>query len=298
MTHCKRFFVFSIAGSLGLAASAQIISDDFETDTSANYTLVDEANAASGDGTPDSTSAFAFDYIAAGIPLAPNSAPGDTGGLRFAANETGDDAGAPDHITAFHNTPVTSQFFTLTVDVYMDVEAASGSTEFTHVGVAGSTADFLSIFTPVVTNGHTLAFTGDGGSASDYRHSDADQIFNTGDATYLDPANSTNGTGDLYQALFPNGSPAAGSPGNLWTTLEIVNDGSALTYSLDGTPIIRTSFNGTDGDLVSLGYADVFNSVGPHAVIFDNLTVTDVPEPATAALLGLGALAMLRRRGA
>ncbi|MEM1445633.1 MAG: PEP-CTERM sorting domain-containing protein [Planctomycetota bacterium] len=295
----KKALTCSVVGSFGLSATAAtLISDDFEVDSSANYTLVDEATGASGDGTPDSTSAFAFDYIAAGIPLAPNSTAGDTGGLRFAANETGSDAGAADHITAFHNTAVTSPFFTLTVDVYMDVESAGGSTEFAHVGVAGSTSDFLSIFTPVVFNGHTLAFTGDGGSASDYRHSDPDEIFNTGDPTYLDPANSTNGTGALYQGLFPTGSPAAGSPGNLWTTLEVVNNGSTLTYSFDGTPIITTDFDGSGGDLIALGYADVFSSVGPHAVIFDNLTVTDVPEPATAALLGLGGLAMLRRRSA
>ncbi|MEM8495046.1 MAG: PEP-CTERM sorting domain-containing protein [Planctomycetota bacterium] len=297
-----------VTGSLGLSVSAQttFITDDFEVDSSANYTILDDGNAPSGDGVADSTSAFAFDYVAAGIPLAPNSTAGDVGGLRFTANDTSGDGGAAstaeeDHITAFHNTAVTSPTFTLTVDVYMGVESGSGSTEYGHIGVASDASDFNSIFTPIAGPGHYLAFTGEGGSASDWRHSTpSTPAVPTGDATYLDPANTTNGTGALYQSLFPNAKPnvLAGSPGNEWMTVEIVSDSVNLTYSINGTPIIRTPVELTDGNLASLGYADVFDSVGPHFVVYDNLTVTDVPEPATAALLGLGGLAMLRRRSA
>ena len=64
----------ALAGSAG-AQSTVIISDTFETDTSADYTIVD-------DGTPNGTQAFNWDYVAAGIPLAPRSQAGDTGGLR------------------------------------------------------------------------------------------------------------------------------------------------------------------------------------------------------------------------
>ncbi len=292
----------TVAAALAAGVSAQgQISDNFEVDSSANYTIVDESNAASGDGTPDSTAAFAFDYVSAGIPLAPNSSAGDVGGLRLAVNETANDAGAADHIAAFNNTAIVSPYFTLSVDIYMGVEAgAGGSTEMAHIGVAGNTSDFLSIFTPIVDNGHFMSMTGEGGSSSDYRHSEpGSPAVPSGNADYLNSDNTTNATGDTYQALFP--SPPydfAGSPGNSWTTLTIVNNGNSLTYSLDGTPIIRTSFDGSAGDLVSLGYTDPFSSVGPHFVIYDNLTVTDVPEPATAALLGLGGLAMLRRRSA
>ncbi|MEM6855067.1 MAG: PEP-CTERM sorting domain-containing protein [Planctomycetota bacterium] len=293
-----------IAGlSFGASAQAQIISDDFEVDSSASYTLVDESNAASGDGTPDSTSTFAFDYIAAGIPLAPNSSVGDVGGLRLAANETSADAGAADHITAFHNTAITAPEYRLTVDVYMQVESAGGSTEFGHVGVGSSSSDYLSIFTPVVFNGNTLAFTGEGGSASDYRISDNDQIFNTGDPVYLANAvgdsNTTNATGDIYQTIFSdaNGYEFAGSPGNNWATLEVAVIAGIVTYSFNGVDIIQTAYDPT-GNLIALGYADVFSSVGPHAVIYDNLSVEIIPEPTSLALMGVGSLALLRRRGA
>lgn len=285
-----------------VASSQTLFSDNFEVDSSANYTLVDESNGASGDGTPDSTSAFAFDYIAAGIPLAPNSTVGDVGGLRLAANETANDAGAADHITAFHNTLVTSPSYLLEVDMYMQVESAGGSTEYANVGIGGSSDDFLSIFTPIVDNGHFLAVTGEGGSASDFRHSQpGNPAVPSGDPTYLNSDNTTNATGDTYQAIFAGGD-FPGSPGNRWTTLTILVTPDAVQYAFDGTAIIETTNTGSDG-LVGLGYADLFSSVGPHSVVYDNLRVTnipvaEIPEPATLGLLGLGlaAFAGIRRR--
>ncbi len=287
-----------VAGLLAIAtgAPAALIFDSFDSDTSANYTIVDESNAASGDGTPDSTIAFAFDYSTVGIPIAPRTIGSSTLGLRIAANETENDAGAPDHITAFNKISVTGSY-RLTVDMYMGVEAAGGTTEFSLIGVAGNSMDFNSIFSPIAGSGHFLAMTGDGGSGSDYRHSTPDTpAVPGGDASYLNSTNTTDATGDIYQAIFPGGD-FAGSPGNRWTTLTIdVVAGGNVTYSLDGTPIIQTATESTDG-LVSLGYSDVFSSVGPHFVVFDNLDVSVIPEPSAAmlALLGLSFVARRRR---
>lgn len=287
------------------AASASLLTDTFEVDSSANYTVKTDANSPAGDGSADSTSQFAFDYIGAGIPLAPNSAPGTRGGLRFTVNASEEGADGPsateeDHITAYNNVAISSPFYTLSVDMYMGVQTTQpGTTELAHIGVAGNTTNFNSIFTPIAGSGHFVSITGEGGSASDYRHYNPSlTAVPTGNASYLNSTNTTNNTGDTYQTLFPVPPfQFAGAPGNSWVTVSIEVNPATVTYLINGTPIIRTATEVSAG-LVSLGYVDPFDSVGPHFVIYDNLRVV-VPEPSS---LCLGALFMvglvgLRNRG-
>ncbi|QDT68618.1 hypothetical protein MalM25_15410 [Planctomycetes bacterium MalM25] len=287
----------AVVAALGLSSNAYatLLSDDFEVDSSASYTVIQDA-------TPDSTATFAFDYIAAGIPLAPNSAPGDTGGLRMTANDT---LGASDAITAFHNTAVTGSPYKLTVDVYMGVQGTGGTTEYMHVGVAGDGATVNSLFLPITGSGHFLAVTGEGGSSSDFRHSRPAAIgglTNTGDLSYLNSDNTTNATGDTYQDIFSNanGYSFAGSPGNNWATLEVLVTSGLIQYSFNGTPIIRNEYSAADGDLISLGYGDLFSSLATpfqsQFVIYDNLSVVAVPEPSTALLSVLGLVGFVARR--
>jgi hypothetical protein len=293
----KTFLVWGCVLALAGSASATIIADDFEMNTAANYTVVEN-------GGPDATASFAYDYIAAGIPLAPRSMAGDVGGLRMTAN---DSLGVANAITAFHNTPIVGLAnYTLLVDVYIGVTGTSGTTEHAHVGVAGDGVTPNQLFSPISGSGHYLAFDGEGGSSSDYRHfKPSVTSVPSGDPSYLNSTNTTNSTGDTYQNLFP--SPPytwAGSPGNAWTTLKIEfagGVGGTITYSLDGatgmTPIIQDTSEILDG-FISLGHADLFTSVAApfqsQFVIYDNLEV--IPEPGTMMLLGLGALLALRRR--
>jgi hypothetical protein len=286
----------SLGQIAGLASIA--IADNYETDTSGNYTVVN-------DGTPNGTVTFGFDYVAAGIPLAPRSTAGDTKGLRFTAN---DSLTAVDAWTAFHNTTITAPKYIMTVDVYMRFDALVASTEYAHVGVGGNGTTFNSIFTPISGSGSFMAFTGDGGSASDYRwYLDAANggptTYAATDASHL--GHGANNTGAFYQALFPGGT-VVGSPGNLWTTVEITVDNVAksIQYRMDGQLVFDSTpngpFTGNLNGLVSLGYSDPFTSVASPANniygVFDNLTVELVPEPSSLALVGLGGLALLARR--
>ncbi len=281
------FTLAVLAGAIATApVSAALIADDFEVDSSASYTVV-ETNG------PDSTIIFAYDYVTAGYALAPNSTAGDMGGLYMTVNNS---LGAANALTAFNNIDITESAYLLSVDIYMGVEGSSGTTEFAHIGVAGDGVTGNTIFTPISGTGHFLAMTGEGGSSSDYRHFiEPGTPVNSGDPSYWNSTNTTNATGNTYQAIFPD-TDFPGSPGNSWTTLTIQVDPVNVTYYLDGVAIIRTPTLVSDGQ-VSLGYHDAFTSVSDaQFIIYDNLNVEAIPEPASLALMGLGGLAMIRRR--
>lgn len=277
-TLLSRSLTLAAAGSVAASASAQttLFSDNFETNTSANYTIVD-------DGSVDGVQEFGFDYVAAGIPLAPRSTVGDTGGLRLTANTS---VGAADAITCFHNDVVTADVYTMTVDVWMNFTGAAGTTEHGHVGIGGDGSTFNQVFSPISGSGAFLAFTGDGGSGSDHRwfrdpnntpagETDSTTLPNS-HSSYL--GNGSNNTGSFFQTLFPAPpSTIAGSPGNIWTTIEVEvnNTIGQISFSYDGVLTFQGDFaNRFDGQ-VSLGLADVFSSIGivDSFVVYDNLVV-------------------------
>ncbi|WP_145194582.1 hypothetical protein [Planctomycetes bacterium Poly30] len=300
-TRTSKALALSAAAALASTASfgQTLISDGFELGSAADYTVVD-------DGTPDGAEDFSFDYIAAGIPLAPRSGAGDTNGLRLTANVS---AGVADARTAFHNTAITASRYRLTVDVWMNFVGTAGTTEFGHVGVGGDGTTFNSVFTPISGSGAFLSFTGDGGSGSDYRwfRDSANTPLGDADSTTLPNTHpsylghGSNNSGAFFQALFPSPpSTIAGSPGNIWTTVEIEVDNNCglISFSFDGQLTFRGSFAGTFDGLVSLGIADAFSSVGTadQFTLFDNLLVEELPPLGTAYCTvitnstGLGAL--------
>jgi hypothetical protein len=282
-THRAAALSLASLGALAGTASAQstvIISDTFETDTSADYTIVD-------DGTPNGTQAFNWDYAAAGIPLAPRSQPGDASGLRLTANDTD---GSVDAWTLFHNTAVQADFYTLTVDVFMNWGSGSGTTEHAHVGVGGDGSTFNQLFSPISGSGAFIAFSGDGGTTSDYRWFRDANNTPTGETdnttlpndhpSYL--GHGSNNTGSFFQSLFPS-PPAtvAGSPGNIWTTLkiEVDNLNGIISFYFDDQLTFEGLFSNEFNGFVSLGMADVFTSVatGGNFTLYDNLQV-EVPS--------------------
>lgn len=288
------------------ARAAIVISDDFEADSSANYTHV-------SNDLSNGSVAFAFDYIAAGIPLAPRSSAGDRNGVRIAANTS---LGVTNSQTLFHDIPVSANQYILTVDAYMAF-SGGGTTVYGQVGVGGDGATYNAVFTPISGSGSFMAFTGDGGSASDYRwflsaaNGGPTTVVNT-DPSHL--GNGSNNTHPYFTSLFPS-PPAtvAGSPGNMWTTVDVhVNNltGGIQYYMtnpftnttaliFDNTVTGATLFTGSLNGQVSISLHDAFTSISSPGVfvVFDNLQVTVVPEP-TSAILLLGGMAggLIRRR--
>jgi hypothetical protein len=159
--------VFTPMACLALAAaasigSAQLFADNFDTDTSASWTVNKSGNAAGNIAT------FAWDYSTYGIPTAPNSG-GSTLGLRLQANVTG---GVFSGLSA---SPIGQSFsgdYELRVDVWMNFlgplpNGGSGTTQAGGLGIgtAGATAQWAGGAQDSIHFSTTL----DGGSAVDWR---------------------------------------------------------------------------------------------------------------------------------
>lgn len=276
----RRPFLLAAAGSLAVsAASAQsvLITDNFETNSVADYTLLDG-------GTLDGVQEFGFDYVAAGIPLAPRSSAGDTGGLFLSANTT---AGGADSVTCAHNLPVNADSYTVTVDAWMNfLPGSTTATEYAYVGVGCNGIDYNRHRSPVSGSGAYLLFDSDGDSGTDFAwyrdvanlpagEMDSEVLPST-HPSYL--GNGSNNSGAFFQTLFPSPpSTVAGAPGNIWTTVvvEVDNVAGQISFYFDGQLTYQGDFAGRLDGLVSLSIADVFSSVGtPESfLIFDNFEV-------------------------
>lgn len=99
-----------------------------------------------------------------------------------------------------------------------------------------------------------------------------------------DPLNLLFGAGDAtITKLFADGGSSTAAS-DLYLDKSLVSDGSLDTYS--------TTVAGT-GNILTL---TLIANMPFEAAVFDNITITGVPEPATMALLVVGAGLVLRRR--
>ncbi len=300
------FAFTSIAVMALLPANAQF-SDNFEINSSANYTITQD---------PDALATFAYDYSVLGIPSAPHSAGGTTLGLRLEANN-GDATAAA---AAISLSPTGKSFtgnFRITFDMWMNANGpfpggGAGSTEFltAGVGTAGNTVHKSS----GTADGTWFAVDGEGGSGVDYRAYLGTVLQGTATGDYT--AGSSAATDAYYTSKFPGQSAPAlqqanypqqtgtiidGAVGFGWHTVDIDKNGNDVTWSIDGYSIATVTGATFNGDNITIGYWDPFGSISDNPTLsfglVDNLSVSVVPEPSTCLLGALAAgLFALRRR--
>ena len=309
-----------------------LFSDNFDVDSTANWSFFsnkagDTASQADGGSAAD----FFFDYSTVGIASA-NGSGGTTRGLRMQTAIAGTTGAALQNGMSVSplNLNVTGDY-TLKFDAWLNYNgpAPAGGSGSTHLTLAGIGVTGTALVAPVPgLTGTAFGTTGDGGSTIDWR------AYN-GSSAVLDPAlnpgtyaagnvsgssGSYNNTDPYYTNLFAGsaipaaqsalapatqiGASAAGTTAFGWHQWEVNRTGSVVTWKVDGNLIATVSNGATGGNSFFLGQSDINTglSTDPNSVLFqfglvDNVVVYDaVPEPATMTVLGLAALAALKRR--
>jgi hypothetical protein len=301
----------ALVGFLSFTSSAQLYSDTFDTDTSANYIISKDT---------DSSATFAYNYSVLGIPSAPHSTGGTTKGLRLEANN-GDLTGA---IAGISLSPIGKSFtldYHFRFDMWINANGpfpmgGTGSSQFVTAGVGTAGT---SVHKPSGTaDGTWFAVGGDGQSGTDYRaylgitsQAPASGCFAAGTA-----ATARNASDPYYASKFPGHSPPAlqqanyaaqtgalidGAVGFGWHVVDIAKSGTSVTWSIDGYAIATVTDAAINGDNLTIGYLDPFPSFSDNPALsfglIDNLQVIPEPTPIALSGLGAGALLLLRRRG-
>ncbi|MCP4589940.1 MAG: PEP-CTERM sorting domain-containing protein [bacterium] len=294
----------------GLAFGADIFTEDFNTPLGPGWTVNADA---------DTAHTFAWDYSTMGIPAAPGGA--DTLGLKMEANLS---ASLGAGVTATPTGLILPDYSQIKFDMWINMNGpmpggGTGSTEFMGGGIG---YDGTTVIRPSASGvgGHMLC-DGDGGSSRDYRmyKTTSEQFVASGQYS-VDTNNNSGVDLSAYFAGQPapafqvanypqqTGTAAAGTLAFGWHEViitKVVFEGHAeVRFVIDGLRIgtldntIGSGFDYDGG--MQLTYTDMFSSVSDNAAlsfgVIDNLVVTDVPEPASLALLAMGGLAMLRRR--
>ncbi len=326
----KTFLTLASIASLALLPSlsrAQVIyTEDFDVNHTSAWTL--------NPGTGNNSGNVFYDYSLVGIGSAPNSTGGTTRGLQLRANYQA--TGVFTGISASPLGLSVSGNYTVTYDFWQNFNgnangSGSGTTQLTGAGIGatGTTAQHAGLTTmnslwfAQTPDGQNSATSKDyrvyssaaGGNASTgyavtsgvYAAGTGTSAADNGNAYYSSLGGNTVPTAQTALTPSQSGTTLAGAPGFKWHTGEITKIGNIVTYKIDGLLIATVdastlTFGGSDIELIQ---SDTNSSVStdPNAPtyafgLFDNIVVTQIPEPSTCALglLGLGALAVFRRK--
>lgn len=297
-------YTAALALPFGVASGQVLFQDDFNSDTSANWTVnksIDDARSAAE---------FGFDYSTLGIPSASGDA--TTSGLRMRANMTVGELG---HTFSGLSVSPTGQSFTgnysLKFDVWMNyygpldaLAAPTGNLSGGGILTAGTSAQW-GTGSAAAIDSLIFGATGSGASGfADYRAylgsvlNDTDiSVYAAGNRDHADP---------YYSGFGGQGAPAAqlaahpeqtgtvpvGAAGMAWRAVEIRYLDEEVSWFMDGLLIASADTSG-----MTLGGTNVFlthwdfdsnPAAGNEELLFglfDNVQVEVIPEPSTYAMI-------------
>ena len=307
---------------LALAASVQLnaqdvqFNDDFNTDTSSRWTVLET----SLNGVSDATVEFARDYSqdtysfsvdgvaeTRNVPPNPYDTSGTTLGLKLMVNT--DDQGSEASVSLFPNGFNASGNYALQFEMFMSYNGSayggSGSTEFAIAGINQSGTKIASLDGNIALDGDGVFFavSGEGGASRDYRAYSGDGMEAP---LWLDEQEAEYGFTDLDYDTFGEfnafpGSPldfvfpaptheTPGVPGKVWMPIEIRQVDGTVTWVVGGhviAEILPEDLFADSGNIV-IGYSDPFSSIAnpveENYVIIDNVRVVSIePKPTVTA---------------
>ena len=275
-----------------------LFSDNFDTDSSANWTL--------NRSTTDTRVSFAYNHAALGIPSAPNSTGGTTKAVRFEANLTLTTA------AALNISPVGQSFignYRLHFDMWINANGpfpagGTGSTEHltAGLGTAGNRVQWTGSGT--TADGAWFATDGEGQATDtsatlpDWRAYVGTTLQTIASGVYSGGvgANVRGNNDPYYSNVFPGGqtAPAAqqstypqqtggldvGTVGFAWRDVVINKNGNIVEWFIDGLKIASLTNVSFTSSNIFIGYWDSFNSLSDNTNLsfglVDNLRV-EVP---------------------
>src|SRR5439155_3433122 len=227
-----------------LPSATVLLYDEFNIDTSGNYTL----RFGSGNGIDDYTTNWVYDYSADGIPTAPNGA--DPFGLKVTVNKNEATALGGAGINLYPTGRSFSNNYALRFDMFLIVGSGSFTTEYASFGINhdGNHANWFR------NNGDGIGASGsvdgvwcyveaDGAALGDYVMNTAPAVFN---GTLYDPTSVASRGAATLAAVFKSppwqGTSGAGAPANLassttlsWAQVQLAQIGNVVTLNINAT---------------------------------------------------------------
>ena len=270
-----------------------VFSDNFDTNSSANWTL--------NQSTITNTRAtFAYNYSGYGIPSAPNSVGGTTKAVKFEANFTG--AG----VAALNISPIGGSFggnYRLHYDMWINANGPfpAGGTGSTQLQTAGLGTSGASVeWNSGAPDGVFFAIDGEGQASDtspDIRAYVGATLQNTNTGVYVGGTSTSirRCSDPYYSNVFPGGQTApavqaqsgsldVGTVGFAWRDVVVNKNGNVIEWFIDGLKICSVT-NSLSSSNIFVGYWDPFSSLSANTnlsfALVDNLRV-EVPAVAPA----------------